>query len=150
MTFYKSNEDLEAFEDYSMENRTYKYFQGKALYPFGYGMSYTSFEYSEAELNDKEVSLTITNTGAYEGDEVVQVYLRQEDNSYPSPIKELLGFKRIHLKAGEKLLINIPLDWNILNYWNTEKQKFMINPGDYELLIGPCSDDIRQVYEFSQ
>jgi len=150
VTFYKSNEDLEAFEDYSMENRTYKYFQGKALYPFGYGMSYTSFEYSEAELNDKEVSLTITNTGAYEGDEVVQVYLRQEDNSYPSPIKELLGFKRIHLKAGEKLLINIPLDWNILNYWNTEKQKFMINPGDYELLIGPCSDDIRQVYEFSQ
>jgi len=145
LTFYRSISDLPPFDDYSMENRTYKYFLDEPLYPFGYGLSYTSFQYVEAEINKQELTVTIENTGDYKGDEVVQVYARRNNPVYPQPLKELLGFQRVSLKAGEKTRTTIPLDWNILNYWNTEEGKFKLDAGEYEFLIGSSSSDIRLI-----
>ncbi len=106
VTFYKSTTDLPDFEDYSMDGRTYKYFHGEPLYPFGYGLSFTQFQYSNLEVNiDGEriiASLSIKNSGSFDGDEVVQVYARKMDPKFWRPIKQLVGFNRISLKKGEQ------------------------------------------------
>ena len=106
VTFYKSDNDLPDFNSYDMTNRTYRYFKGEALYPFGYGLSYTSFSYenlyvpSSLKAGSKLlVSVKVTNTGKLNGDEVVQLYISNQDKSTHSPIKALKGFKRISLKA---------------------------------------------------
>jgi beta-glucosidase len=117
LTTYKSDKDLPAFEDYSMANRTYRYFKGDVRYPFGYGLSYTKFAYSPLENNqivqtgtDIQVSTTVTNTGKMDGDEVVQLYvIHGQDNSKRVPIQSLKGFKRIHLKKGESTKVNFTL-----------------------------------------
>jgi beta-glucosidase len=147
VTFYQSVDDLPDFDEYSMENRTYKYFKGEPLFAFGHGLSYTDFSYSEAKVEDQQLIINIENTGNHHGEEVVQVYVRQANSIYPKPFKELMGFKRISLEAGEKSELSILLDWNILNYWNPEEQDFDRDPGVYELLIGASSEDIRMVYE---
>src|SRR5262249_55595570 len=112
VTFYKSAEQLPAFDDYSMANRTYRYFSGEPLYPFGYGLSFTSFAYSNAKLDHKKVaanrsvtvSVEVTNTGTMPGDEVVQLYL-----SHPgvpgTPLRALQGFERIHLDPAAKKVV---------------------------------------------
>ncbi|MEA3478735.1 MAG: glycoside hydrolase family 3 N-terminal domain-containing protein, partial [Bacteroidota bacterium] len=151
VTFYKSDDDLPPFEDYSMEERTYKYFTGNALYPFGYGLSYSSFEYSEPVLNfpgddnpqKAQLSVNLKNTGDYDGNEVVQVYVRKINAPFPQPVKELLGFQRIHLIAGSMERVNIDLEWDILKYWNVDQQVFLLDPGKYELMIGSSSADIK-------
>jgi beta-glucosidase len=107
VTFYKSLDQLPPFEDYSMANRTYRYFTGDPLYPFGYGLSYTKFQYSKPEVSTDSitadasviVSADVTNSGAMDGDEVVQLYLTHESIS-PAPLRELRGFQRIHLARG--------------------------------------------------
>ena len=108
VTYYKSVDQLPPFEEYDMKNRTYKYFTGEPLFPFGYGLSYTTFEYSNLKFPQKvkmgkpvNVLATVTNTGQIAGDEVVQLYLTDVDASTPRPIVQLEGFKRIHLKPGE-------------------------------------------------
>jgi beta-glucosidase len=108
VTFYKSDSDLPAFKDYNMQEHTYRYFKGEALYPFGYGLSYSSFKYTPlkapAEVQKGKsivVSITVTNTGKYEGDEVVQLYLAFPDSKEQAPVRALKGFQRIHLKKGE-------------------------------------------------
>jgi beta-glucosidase len=106
VTFYKNVNDLPDFEDYSMENRTYRYFKGEPLYPFGFGLSYTSFSYNlETISNDSEsnvsVSINVTNSGKMDGEEVVQLYVAHKDTPYRTPIHALKRFQRIHLKAGE-------------------------------------------------
>lgn len=117
LTTYKSDKDLPAFEDYSMANRTYRYFTGEVRYPFGYGLSYTNFSYSSLE-NDPEVqtgttiqvTTTVKNIGKMDGDEVVQLYLiHQQDKNKRTPIHSLKGFKRIHLKAGESAKVSFSL-----------------------------------------
>ena len=149
VTFYKSNDDLPAFDEYSMENRTYKYFTGEPLYAFGHGLSYTDFSYSDAEVEEQELTVTLENAGKLSGHEVVQVYVRKANNKYPEPIKELMGFNRIFLEPGDKASLTIQLDWNILNYWNQEKQSFDRESGIYQLLIGPSSEDIRLIHEMT-
>ncbi len=108
VTYYKSVDQLPPFEEYEMTNRTYRYFTGEPLYPFGYGLSYTTFEYSDLQLPKKakigepvNVKVKVTNTGKREGDEVVQLYLKDEEASTPRPIVQLEEFKRIHLQPGE-------------------------------------------------
>lgn len=108
ITFYKSVNDLPDFEDYSMENRTYRYFKGEPLYPFGYGLSYTSFRYDNIEMSDTlksntnlNINVDVTNTGKMDGDEVVQLYVTNKSTGFRSPIRALKGFQRIHLKTGE-------------------------------------------------
>jgi beta-glucosidase len=108
VTYYSSVDQLPPFEDYDMENRTYRYFKGTPLYPFGYGLSYTTFSYSDLTLpekivagDDARVSVRVTNTGQMAGDEVVQLYITDEKASTPRPVRQLEGFNRIHLNPGE-------------------------------------------------
>ncbi|HET9279377.1 MAG TPA: glycoside hydrolase family 3 C-terminal domain-containing protein, partial [Flavitalea sp.] len=116
VTFYRSDADLPDFNDYSMENRTYRYFKGQPLYPFGYGLSYTTFKYDQLKLpatgkagNKIVVSVRVTNTGKKDGDEVVQLYVMNQNRNTKSPLKALKGFKRITLKAGESKVVAFEL-----------------------------------------
>jgi beta-glucosidase len=116
VTYYKSVEQLPAFENYDMEGRTYRYFRQEPLYPFGFGLSYTTFAYSnirfpaKVEMNDSiTVTVDVSNTGDLDGDEVVQLYLTDEKASTPRPIRQLEGFKRIHLKKGEMKTVSFRL-----------------------------------------
>ena len=112
VTFYKSDKDLPGFSDYSMNNRTYRYFKGEALYPFGYGLSYTTFNYSNVKIPASiikgkvvTVSAVVKNTGKKDGEEVVQLYTAYNSVKGLNPIKALKGFQRIALKAGESKTI---------------------------------------------
>ena len=109
VTFYKSVDQLPPFEDYSMKGRTYRYFEDKPLYAFGYGLSYTKFNYSDLKVPWKaqsgenvDVSVRVKNTGAVAGDEVVELYIRDREASVPVPIHSLQDLKRIHLEPGEE------------------------------------------------
>jgi beta-glucosidase len=106
VTFYKSDKDLPDFNDYSMKNRTYRYFEGEPLYGFGYGLSYTKFKYGElttGKPSGKTIPIItkVSNTGTRDGEEVVQLYVKGQNSSMPAPLKALKGFQRIFLKAGE-------------------------------------------------
>jgi beta-glucosidase len=116
VTFYKSDEDLVDFNDYSMENRTYRYFKGQPLYGFGHGLSYTTFKYDMLKVpplvmqrKNALVSVRVTNTGTRDGDEVVQLYVAHTNNSFKAPERALKGFKRIALKAGESKVVQFTL-----------------------------------------
>ena len=104
LTYYRSQDDLPAFDDYDITKRTYMYYQGPVLYPFGYGLSYTTFEYSGLRVEDKgetlDVSFHLKNSGTMDGDEVCQVYTRLREYEGKAPIKQLKGFKRVHLRRG--------------------------------------------------
>jgi beta-glucosidase len=151
VTFYRSIADLPAFDNYSMSNRTYRYFGGQPLFAFGHGLSYTKFDYSGLKLSgtnftaDDTVKLTFSllNAGGWDGDEVVQVYFRQVKSARPQARFALCGFARIHLQAnqGARLTINIPVER--FRNWDTAKKQYTVEPGDYELLAGAASDDIR-------
>ncbi|MQY78691.1 MAG: glucan 1,4-alpha-glucosidase, partial [Bacteroidetes bacterium] len=151
VTFYKSVEDLPPFEDYNMEGRTYRYFHGDPLYPFGHGLSYSSFKYEKVDLTAYEVSendainvsVTLRNTGDYDGDEVVQLYVRDVESAETQPIKSLKGFKRVFIKKGKTTTIEIPLEINDLSYYDEGKGDFVVDPGVFELQIGASSSDIR-------
>lgn len=113
LTFYKSDSDLPPFEDYTMNNRTYRYFKGVPLYPFGYGLSYTSFKYSNMQLpatthtgKSLPVNVTVSNTGKTAGEEVVQLYISYRSHALKVPVKALKGFQRIHLNPGEKKVVS--------------------------------------------
>ena len=116
VTFYKGDNDLPGFSDYSMNNRTYRYFNGEALYPFGYGLSYTSFKYDMLKVpatttSGKNVTVTarVTNTGKISGEEVVQLYISHQGYQGKAPLKALKGFQRISLKAGESKTVSFTL-----------------------------------------
>ena len=148
VTFYKSASQLPDFEDYSMKGRTYRYFTQQPLYPFGYGLSYTSFRYGNARLSATEieagqpVTLTfdLSNTGKMDGDEVAQVYIKNP-NDPEGPIKALQGFKRVHVKAGETQTVSIQLEPKAFWSFNDETQDMEIRPGKYEVLYGKSSAD---------
>lgn len=108
LTFYKSIDQIPAFDDYNMTGKTYRYFKGEPLYEFGYGLSYTNFEYNLVQVSDEiktgdhiQLVVNVKNTGKRDGDEIVQLYVSLPDSKYPVPIRSLQGFKRVHLKAGE-------------------------------------------------
>ena len=146
VTFYRSNNDLPDFLDYSMENRTYRYFRGTPLYAFGYGLSYTTFQYGKGRLSRKSmkkgqsVTLTVpvTNTGKKEGSEIVQVYVKALD--YPeAPIKSLRGFQKLNLAAGETAKATISLDEEAFEYYDPTIDELSMRPGRYEILYGSSS-----------
>jgi beta-glucosidase len=149
VTFYKSTTDLPDFENYSLDGRTYKYFHSEPLYPFGFGLSYTQFQYSNLEVNingEKIIaSLTINNSGDFDGDEVVQVYTRKMDPKFWRPIKQLIGFSRISIKKGEQKSVKIEIDKKQFQCWNTEQQKYLVEPGEYEVMAGSSSEDLRLI-----
>ena len=147
LTYYNRIEDLPAFDDYDITKRTYKYFEGDVLYPFGYGLSYSTFRYSNLKIEDKgdtvEVSFTLKNTGRFDGDEVTQVYTRLPEYEGKAPIKELRGFKRVHLKKGESKVVTVPVRREDLRYWSETKGKFIVPEGLPEVMVGASSSDIR-------
>ena len=151
VTFYRSTDDLPPFDNYSMSNRTYRYFGGQPLFAFGHGLSYTKFGYSDPKLNGTnytardtvKLTFALLNEGAWDGDEVAQVYFRRVHSVQPQPRLALCGFVRIHLQAsqGAKFTMNIPVER--FRSWDPEKKQYAVEPGDYELLVGAASDDIR-------
>ena len=151
VTFYRATADMPAFTDYSMTNRTYRYFSGKPLYAFGHGLSYTKFTFQDGKLASEKVpangvakvSFQIENTGNFDGDEVVQVYFRHVNSKVPQPKLALCGFTRVHLKRGESKTVTVEVPTTRLRYWDTEKKQYVVESGDYEILIGAASDDIR-------
>ena len=147
VTFYKSVEDLPLFEDYNLTTHTYRYFKGEPLYPFGYGLSYTSFSYDNLKLDNNysvgdtvKLSVDVRNTGKVSGDEVVQVYISDLDAPVRVPIRSLKGFKRIHLKPGEVQTIDfsiVPDAFSIINDYNER----VILPGKFEIYVGGGQPD---------
>lgn len=146
VTFYKSIQDIPAFDDYSMDGKTYRYCNIPVLYPFGYGLSYSEFVYSNLSLNDKQLnkpvmlSFEIKNTGLYDGDEVVQLYIH---HSKQQAVKELKGFQRIHLKKGEMKTVTFTLKPEDIQHYNSVIDDLDIIPGEVEVMIGSSSQNIR-------
>jgi beta-glucosidase len=152
LTYYKSTEDLPAFNDYDVFNgRTYMYFNKKPLYAFGYGLSYTVFSYTNIRADKPymvqgdtiTISVDIKNSGMFEGDEVVQLYLRQKEASVQMPVRQLKAFKRISLDKGETKTVSFALSKKDLSYWNNQNE-FVLDHGEFNVQVGAASNDIRQ------
>ena len=119
-------------------------------YPFGYGLSYTTYKYGDLSLSANSMgkggkvtaSLTVTNTGKRAGDEVVQLYIHDLAASIIRPVKELKGFKRIHLEAGESQKVDFEINEDMLKFYNADLQ-FVSEPGDFEIMVGPNSSDVQ-------
>ncbi|UMB53312.1 glycoside hydrolase family 3 C-terminal domain-containing protein [Lutibacter sp. A64] len=150
VTFYKTVKDLSPFVNYSMKGRTYRYFEGEALYPFGYGLSYTSFNYknirvSKPKINTSEfveVSATISNTGSLKGDEVVQLYITDKESSVVRPLKSLRGIKRISLEPGQSTEVKFTVNTEDLSFYDITKQEKVVEPGIFEIGIGASSKEM--------
>lgn len=148
VTFYRSNDDLPDFLDYSMKNRTYRYFEGQPQYAFGYGLSYTTFALGKGKLSKKSMkadgkvtlSVPVTNTGKCEGTETVQVYVKALDDP-GAPIKALKGFQKLDLNAGETKTATITLDGEAFEYYNEAIDELSVKPGRYQILYGTSSRD---------
>jgi beta-glucosidase len=147
VTYYKSVDQLPPFENYDMKGRTYRYFQKKPLYPFGFGLSYTKFKYSNLKLpanisaeKDFEVSVDVTNIGDRDGDEVVQLYINDEKASTPRPILQLEGFERIDLKKGETKTVNFTIAPRQLSLINKKGQR-VVEPGWFTIFVGGKQPD---------
>lgn len=142
VTFYKSEKDLPPFDEYHVRTQTYRYFKGEPLYPFGFGLSYTTFVYENLKINREykagdsvHVSVSVRNTGKMAGDEVVQVYLSNKDKKRSRAIHSLKGFKRIHLQAGEMKTLDFVLSPNDFSIYNDNREQ-QILPGEFELFVG--------------
>lgn len=157
VTFYKSDADLPPFDDYSMQNRTYRYFKGDALYPFGFGLSYTKFTYSDLKLSKKKsdsyrinknepvnAEVTVTNSGKLGGDEVVQLYITHLKGGTDVPLYSLKGFKRIHLAAGASEKVNFDITPDMLKLVN-ENGESVFDSGDIKISIAGSLPSARSV-----
>jgi beta-glucosidase len=150
ITFYKSLDDLPAYENYNVAGRTYRYFKGDVQFPFGFGLSYTSFNYRWAKhpgsilskQSELVFSVAVQNTGSYNGDEVIQAYIK-----YPGidrmPVKELKGFKRVNIVKGSERIVQFTIPVNELYKWDLTENRWKLYPGEYQVLIGASSHDIR-------
>ena len=148
VTFYRSNDDLPDFLDYSMDNRTYRYFRGEPQYAFGYGLSYTTFSIGKGKLSKSsmksngsvQLTVPVTNTGDRKGTETVQVYIKALD--YPeAPIKSLKGFQKLELSAGATAKAVITLDGEAFEYYDPSIDELSTRPGRYQILYGTSSRD---------
>jgi beta-glucosidase len=144
--------DLPPMMDYDIRHgRTYQYFKGRPLFPFGYGLSYTTFAYSALEVSAEAlprdgavtVRFDVTNTGSREGDEVAQLYVRHPGSRVARPLQELKGFRRVHLAAGAVAHVELPLRAADLGTWDQAKKAFTVEPGALEIRVGGSSADVR-------
>lgn len=153
MTWYKSTEQLPDLMDYDIikGKRTYQYFDGEVLYPFGHGLSYTEFAYEQLSL-DKEtigaeetatVSVLVRNVGDIAGEEVVQLYVRADQSRVTRPLKTLAGFRRIHLEAGEAKRLEFKLPASELAMWDVTRDKYVVEQGSYTMMIGSSAAAIQ-------
>lgn len=147
VTFYKSTEQLPDFEDYSMKGRTYRYLTAEPLFPFGHGLSYTTFAYGQAQVSARNfkaeegctLTIPVSNTGERDGEEVVQVYLRRPDDS-DGPARTLRAFRRIAIQKGETRQITFRLDAHSFEWFDTASNTMRPLKGEYEILYGGTSD----------
>lgn len=142
VTFYRDDSQLPPFDDYSMKGRTYRYFGGEPLFPFGFGMSYTEFELGKPEYDKKagKITVSVTNTGRRDGTEVVQAYMRNTADT-EGPAKTLRGFCRVELKAGETKAVAIDFPRESFEGWDAATNTMRVVPGNYELKVGTSSAD---------
>jgi beta-glucosidase len=138
--------------DYDIRHgRTYMYFKGAPLYPFGYGLSYTNFKYSNLLVNPVRVtsngtlrvSVDIQNVGTRDGDEVVQLYVKYPNSAVSRPVRELRAFQRVTIKAGQKQTVHLATPATALAYWNTESHRFEVERTNVTLMVGSSSDDMK-------
>ncbi len=143
VTFYRSKSDLPGFDNYSMENRTYRYFTGDPLYAFGFGLSYTTFAYRSLQITPETVpsgqpvtvQVEVENTGQIAGDEVVELYVQDKEASLPVPQLQLQGFTRIHLESGEKKTVEFTLTPEQISFAD-EQGQWVLEPGEFRVWIG--------------
>ncbi len=148
LTFYADDSQVKDFNDYDMEGRTYRYFRGTPLYPFGYGLSYTKFKYGRPKfktLDDgtKAVVVKVKNRGRRDGDEIVQLYISRPDDA-EGPVKALRGMKRVSLKARKAAKVVIPIEEDTFNWWDAEAGRVVPRSGEYVLHVGGSSADSAQ------
>jgi beta-glucosidase len=151
VTYYKSVNDLPAFDDYRMAGRTYRFFEGAPLYPFGHGLSYTTFAYKNLRTSETQlsadgqitVSVDVTNTGKRAGDEVVQLYVQHTGSRVARPKKDLRGYRRITLAPGETRTVTLPLTSASLAYWNPDTHGWVVESEPVRIQVGSSSSDIR-------
>ncbi len=152
VTFYRSTEELPDFRDYSMKNRTYRYMENEALYPFGYGLTYSKFEYEKIDHNTTKINTTksieikvkVKNTGKVESEEVVQLYLKDVESSIDIPKWELRGFKNVSLLPEDEQVVSFtltPRDMGLIN----EEGKRVLEPGMFEVYVGGSQPDERSI-----
>ncbi|MHB1155523.1 MAG: glycoside hydrolase family 3 C-terminal domain-containing protein [Phycisphaerales bacterium] len=161
LTFYKSLDQLPPLNDYDItQGRTYMYLKTPPLYPFGFGLSYTTFAYDDLKLDQTKVareatdgklaiSCRVTNTGQRDGDEVTQLYVRHVDSKRVQPLRELKGFMRQHIPAGQSRTVTFELPTKDLADWDEQGSRWFVEPGEYEIEIGASSADIRLRQRFS-
>ena len=155
VTFYSSADDLPPFEDYRMAGRTYRFFKGTPLYPFGYGLSYTTFKYKNLRTSARTlpgdgtitVRVEVTNTGRRAGDEVVQLYVRHLGSAVERPNRDLRGYRRITLEPGETRRVEFPLAASSLAYWNPDAHRWVVEDEPVRIEVGASSADIRLATE---
>ena len=140
VTFYRSTDDLPDFLDYSMKNRTYRYFTGEPLFPFGYGLSYTTFQIGKPAYKNNKVQVNVKNTGKREGTETVQVYIRNTADK-EGPQKTLRAYSQVTLKPGEAKTVSIDLPRSSFEGWDAQTNTMRVLPGKYELMVGNSSAD---------
>jgi len=169
VTFTKKWEDHSAYGTYPGKKELAEYSEGifvgyrhfdknkiEPLFPFGFGLSYTTFEYSDLKLSSKnmnqddelEISLKVKNSGEMDGDEVVQLYIHDVKASVDREVKSLKGFQRVSLKSGESKTISMKIDKSDLAFYDVKDKKWVAEPGKFEVLIGASSRDIRLKKEF--
>jgi beta-glucosidase len=155
VTFYRDTTDLPPFESYDMragQGRTYRFFKGTPLYPFGHGLSYTTFSYTNLRTSADAIpangSITVRvdvrNSGQRAGDEVVQLYVQHQGSSVDRPVKELKGYRRIALRPGETRTVEFPLPASALAYWDAGGHRWVVEDGSVRIQIGASAADIRQ------
>lgn len=148
-TWYKSEYELAPIESYDIiENEmTYLYYKGKPLYPFGYGLSYAKFEYSDFDVRENgdviSVSLDVANVSETDSDEVVQIYFRMEDPSVKRPLKQLTAFTRVHIEGGQTQRVMFDISKSELRFYDVSRERFAIEQGRYTFMAGASSEDIR-------
>ncbi len=141
VTFYKNVEQLPDFEDYAMKGRTYRFFEGEPLFPFGFGLSYTTFAYGKAQVKGDQLVLEVSNIGPVDADEVVQLYVRRPADT-EGPRKTLRAYKRVHVPSGQSVEVSLPLTEETFLWWDEARQRMVPQKGEWELLYGGSSRDL--------
>lgn len=148
VTFYRNMSQLPDFEDYNMTGRTYRYMTQQPLFPFGYGLSYTTFDYGKLSLDKEQIkqgeplklAVSVTNSGQRDGEEVVQVYLKKQDDA-EGPGKTLRAFKRVYIPAGKSVDVEFDLKDKELEWWDAQSNTMRVCAGKYDIMVGRSSQD---------